>query len=110
MIIEPDTKTISFLGSFSGTNLYTETVNGADGNIYGVPLKATSMLRINISAQTTSNVGSYSSSIFNFGGGALGVNGCLYFIPLENTSIHRIGNTGQTLDENFVLSRYINKL
>ena len=107
--IDPTTDTSTTFGSLSGTAKWETGVLAANGSIYGIPRDSTTVLKIDPTTDTATTFGSLSGTS-KWSGGVLAANGSIYGIPLNSTTVLKISDANPpTLDEDFVLSRYLNK-
>ena len=81
MKIDPSTEEISFVGQeFEGDFKWAGAVKGPDGQIYGIPYNAASVLRIDPKDDTVATFGHLVGEE-KWYGGALGEDGSLYGVP-----------------------------
>jgi len=105
--IDPTTNTTTLFGSFSGSFKWLGGVLAPNGKIYGIPLNSNQVLEIDPATNTTTLFGSFSGGV-KWVCGVLAPNGKIYGIPYNSTQILEIGES-QSINENMVLSRYLNK-
>jgi hypothetical protein len=110
-ILVIDTKDDSFYCLTTPYKGYQGAILGPDMKMYFVPYTATNITCINLLDESITYFGSFPNdgSHGNFIGGILAQNGCIYGIADYSTFFIKIG-LNQPISENFVLSKYSNKL
>ena len=101
-------QTATTFGSLEGTAKWGGGVLAPNGKIYCVPLSSTQVLCIDPADNTTTLFGSFTGTE-KWYGGVLAPNGKIYCVPRNAAQVLTIGTT-QTIDNDAVLSRYLNKL
>jgi hypothetical protein len=90
------------------TGLVASGVLAPNGCIYGIPHNSETVLKIDPSEDSVTTFGSLSGSR-KWYGGVLAPNGCIYGIPHNSETVLKLLSEA-SVDENFPLSRYVNKL
>jgi len=108
LIIDPSNDALTYItGLGTSANKWWGSVLGVDGNIYGIPNNSTSILKIDTTNDTTTTFGTKPTGSYT--GGVLAPNGKIYALPNSATAVMTIGAGGLTVEDNLVLSRYVNK-
>ena len=100
--------TATFGSVGTGQFKWTGGVLAPNGKIYGIPRTAATVLEIDPVNRTTTEFGSVGTGSEKWMGGVLAPNGKIYGIPLNSTTVLEIGES-QIIDNDAVLSRYLNK-
>ena len=100
-------ETTNVFGSFSEANKWIGGVLAPNGKIYCVPFNSTQVLCIDTTDNSTTLFGSFTGTS-KWGGGVLAPNGKIYCVPRTSAQVLTIGTT-QTIDNDAILSRYLNK-
>ena len=94
-------------GSLTGSEKWQGAVLAPNGKIYCVPRNHTQVLCIDPTNNSTTLFGNFAGAT-KWTGAVLAPNGKIYCAPLSHTQVLTIGTT-QTIDNDAVLSRYLNK-
>jgi len=103
--IDPDTDTVSTIGTVSGG--FRGGVLAPNGKIYGIPYDASNIFKIDPDTDTVSTI---NSPFDGFLGGVLAPNGKIYAPPFNASNVLKIDPSTISIDINFPLSAWFNKL